>query len=72
MSPFFSIIIPTYNRGKMLPKAIESVLNQDYNDWELIVVDDGSTDDTKNIIEKLCGRNRGSYTRASTFIQLGN
>jgi glycosyltransferase involved in cell wall biosynthesis len=54
MNPFFSIIIPTYNRGKLLPKAIESVLNQDCNDWELIVVDDGSTDNTKNIIEKLC------------------
>jgi glycosyltransferase involved in cell wall biosynthesis len=54
MSPFFSVIIPTYNRGKMLPKAIESVINQDYNDWELIVVDDGSTDDTKNIIENFC------------------
>jgi len=54
MSPFFSIIIPTYNRGSMLPKAIESVLNQDCNDWELIVVDDGSTDSTKNIIENLC------------------
>jgi len=54
MNPFFSIIIPTYNRGKLLPKAIESVLNQDCNDWELIVVNDGSTDNTKNIIEKLC------------------
>ena len=50
MRPFFSIIIPTYNRGHVLGKTIQSVINQNFNDWELIVVDDGSTDNTKNII----------------------
>lgn len=49
--PFFSIVLPTYNRAHMLPKAIESVLSQTFNDWELIIVDDGSTDDTKKIVE---------------------
>ena len=43
----FSIIIPTYNRAAFLSKAIESVLTQTYTCWELIVVDDGSTDNTK-------------------------
>ncbi len=46
---FFSVIIPFFNRKKYLGKAIESVLNQSYADWELILVDDGSTDDSLRI-----------------------
>jgi len=49
---FFSIILPTYNRAHFLPKAIESVLNQPFIDWELIIIDDGSTDNTKNVVEQ--------------------
>lgn len=49
-SPFFSIIIPTYNRAKFIQKTIESVLNQTFKDFELIVVDNKSTDTTKQII----------------------
>ena len=48
----FSIIIPTYNRAAFLPKAIESVLNQTYTDWELIIVDDGSTDNTREVVSQ--------------------
>lgn len=48
--PFFSIILPTYNRAHLLPKAIESVMTQVFEDWELVIVDDGSTDDTKELI----------------------
>jgi glycosyltransferase involved in cell wall biosynthesis len=46
----FSIIIPTYNRAAFIRKAIDSVLAQRYKDWELIVVDDASTDDTLEIL----------------------
>lgn len=46
----FSIVIPTYNRAHFLSTAIKSVLNQRYTDWELIVVDDGSTDNTKEVV----------------------
>lgn len=49
--PFFSIIVPCYNVEKYLSYAIDSVLNQPFSDWELILINDGSTDDTKNIIK---------------------
>jgi glycosyltransferase involved in cell wall biosynthesis len=48
--PFFSIIIPTYNRSKKLKQVIDSVLAQTFTDFELLVMDDGSTDDTPKII----------------------
>jgi glycosyltransferase involved in cell wall biosynthesis len=48
--PFFSIVIPTYNRAGLLARAIDSVLKQSFEDFELIVVDDHSVDDTKNVV----------------------
>lgn len=50
--PFFSIILPTYNRESLVTQAIESALAQSFNDFELIIVDDGSTDNTKSRIKK--------------------
>ncbi|MBP5262411.1 MAG: glycosyltransferase, partial [Clostridiales bacterium] len=44
MSPTVSIILPAYNTGKYICKCIESIQNQTFGDWELIIVDDGSTD----------------------------
>ncbi len=55
-SYFFSVIIPTYNRLALLAEAIESVLNQTYRDFELIVVDDGSTDETSEMIRSVAPR----------------
>lgn len=47
----FSIVIPTYNRFDCLKSTINSVINQYFNDWELIVVDDGSTDNTQEVVD---------------------
>jgi glycosyltransferase involved in cell wall biosynthesis len=49
--PFFSIIIPTYNRSNQLKYTITSVLNQSFQDFELLIMDDGSTDDTEVIVK---------------------
>ena len=51
MNPLVSVIMPAYNVQKFISEAIESVLNQTYKHWELLIVDDCSTDDTKKIIE---------------------
>lgn len=48
-----SIVLPTYNRAYILPEALESVFQQTYRDFELIVVDDGSGDDTPELLKKV-------------------
>lgn len=50
--PFFTIFTPTYNRGYILPVLFESLLNQTCQDFEWVVVDDGSTDETASLIKK--------------------
>lgn len=51
MIPCVSVIVPTYNRASVLKRAVESVLSQSFCDWELIVVDDGSTDNTQDLLK---------------------
>jgi glycosyltransferase involved in cell wall biosynthesis len=50
-NPLISVIIPTHNRGWIVKEAIDSVLAQDFTDYELIVVDDGSTDKTPDLLD---------------------
>lgn len=61
--PQVSVIIPTYNRGYILNKSIDSVLSQTYTDYELIVLDDGSTDDTPNLVQSIIESKRSGVSR---------
>ena len=60
-----SIIMPSYNTGKFIKETINSVLNQTYNNWELIIVDDCSTDDTEEIVNAIKD-NRIKFLKNST------
>ena len=51
--PTVSIILPTYNRAKFLPEAFAAIKGQTWTDWELIVVDDGSSDNTRELVPEL-------------------
>ena len=50
-SPFFSIIVPTFNRAHLITKTINSILQQHYKNYEIIIVDDGSTDNTLTVLQ---------------------
>ena len=51
-----TIVLPTYNQADMLPYVMTSILNQTYRDFELIVVNDGSTDNTKEVLDSFSGK----------------
>lgn len=55
--PLVSILVPVYNVEKYLERCISSVLNQDFTDYEIIMVDDGSTDNSSFLCDKLCNKN---------------
>lgn len=60
MTPKVSVTIPTYNRSQLVPEAIGSVLAQTFKDIEVVVVDDGSTDDTRSVVQSI-GDDRVRY-----------
>lgn len=62
MNPLISIIIPTYNRAHLIDDTLQSVLAQSYTHWECIVIDDGSSDQTAQIVNAYCNNdNRFQY-----------
>ena len=63
----FSVVIPTNNRLDQLKEAIDTVLKQDYSDWELVVFDNASTDDTASYVNGI-GDRRVRYERSDTFL----
>ena len=63
MSDLVSIIMPSYNTGRFISETIESVLAQSYSNWELIIVDDCSTDNTDEVIEDYISDDRIKYIK---------
>jgi glycosyltransferase involved in cell wall biosynthesis len=69
MMPRVSIIVATKNYGRYLPESIESILAQTISDWELQIVDDGSTDDTPTLVQPYLQDRRIRYLRADCLGQ---
>ena len=59
--PYFTIIIPSFNRSHIIVKTIQAVLDQSFQDWELLIVDDGSIDNTKEILTPILADKRVKY-----------
>jgi glycosyltransferase involved in cell wall biosynthesis len=80
MTATLSIVLPTYNRAKFLSQAFASIRGQTFTDWELVVVDDGSKDDTRELVEAFAGsvpqtvcyiyqENQGAYAARNTGME---
>ena len=79
MNPKVSICIPTYNRKDYLKETLDSIFSQTYKDYEIVIVDDGSTDGTEEMIKK-CGKtiryywqkNAGDAATKNNLVELSN
>ncbi|MCG2430487.1 glycosyltransferase family 2 protein [Aequorivita xiaoshiensis] len=71
-NPLISIIIPTYNRANLIGETLMSIQNQTYQNWECIVVDDRSTDNTEEVINEFCkADNRIQYFKKPSHLLKG-
>ncbi|MDO7874168.1 glycosyltransferase family 2 protein [Hymenobacter sp. ASUV-10] len=61
MQPYFSIVVPTYNRADLIGLTLQSVQNQEFTDWELLIVDDGSKDNTAAVVQPYLADARVQY-----------
>jgi glycosyltransferase involved in cell wall biosynthesis len=61
--PVFSVVIPTYNRAHLIGKTLESVLSQDFQEFEILVVDDGSKDNTEDVVKQFTDRRIQYYKK---------
>lgn len=71
--PFFSIIVPAYNAERYIGKLLKNIDSQDFKDYELLIVNDGSTDGTREAINRYINESKNSYRKLKTnliFIDL--
>lgn len=61
MSPKVSVVIPVYNKSRWIEETLKSVANQSYKDWECIIIDDGSTDESLEVIRRFIESNPGEW-----------
>src|ERR1700738_924466 len=66
---FFSIVIPTYNRATLIFETLDSVFSQSYNNYEVVVVDNCSTDNTEELLQPLIHDNKIRYIRTPTNME---
>ncbi len=56
ITPEVSVVLPTYNRAALLPRALDSIISQTFGNWEIVLIDDGSTDNTSAVVERYAKR----------------